>query len=54
MRKVCRLKNKSEDDFDEIELKLLNEKYPKFIVDAISSSNVKKTYRVLDNEIIIY
>ena len=48
------LKEEFKNDFYNIENKLLLLKYPKFIVDAISSSNVKKTYRVLDNEIIIY
>ncbi len=48
------LKDDSIKSFSEVENRLLRLKYPKFVVDAISSNEVTKTYRVLDNEIIIY
>lgn len=48
------IKSKFNKDFDEVEQKLLNEKYPKFIVDAINQNNVTKYFEVKDNEIIIH
>ena len=47
------LKNKSEDDFDEIELKLLNEKYPKFIVEGIKNSKTKRDVFIKDNSLVV-
>ena len=48
------IKSKFNKDFDEVEQRLLNEKYPKFIVDAINQNNVTKYLEVKDNEIIIH
>ena len=48
------IKSKFNDEFDEVEQKLLNEKYPKFIVEAINQNNVTKYVEVKDNEIIIH
>ena len=49
------LKNNFYDEFNDIEHKLLNEKYPLFIVNGIySSSDIKREVEVLPNEIRIY
>lgn len=48
------LKEEFKNDFYNTENRLLLLKYPKFIVNGIMSDNVKKTYRILDNEIIVY
>jgi len=49
------LKNNFYDEFNDIEQKLLNEKYPLFIVNGIySSSDIKREVEVLPNEIRIY
>lgn len=49
------LKNNFYDEFNDIEQKLLNEKYPLFIVNGIySSTDIKREVEVLPNEIRIY
>ena len=44
----------NKDLFKETELRLLNLKYPEFIVNALNNTEVKKYYYVKDNEVIIY
>lgn len=48
------LKNSSISTFNEIELKLLNEKYPKFIVDGIINSKTKRVVFISNNSLVIY
>ena len=47
------LRSSSEELFNEIELKLLNEKYPKFIVDGIKNSKTKRTVFIKNNSLVI-
>lgn len=47
------LKNNLLDLFDEVELKLLNLKYPKFIVDGIINSKTDRTIYINNNSLII-
>lgn len=48
------LKQNSVDKLNEVENKLLNLKYPKFIVEGINNSNVLKEYVINDYDLVIY
>lgn len=48
------LKKSSISTFNETELKLLNEKYPKFIVDGIINSKTKRVVFISNNSLVIY
>lgn len=47
------LKAGAEDLFKEVEIKLLNEKYPKFIVEGILSENTKRVIFIQNNSLVI-
>lgn len=46
-------KHSAYDIFSEVELKLLNEKYPKFIVDGIINSETKRVVYIKDNALVV-
>ena len=46
-------KNGFENQFKEIELKLLNEKYPKFVVNGIIKTSTKREMFIKDNSLVI-
>ena len=48
------LKMDSIEDFNAAEKRLLDLKYPSFVVEGILKDTVLKYYRILDNEIIVY
>ena len=47
------LKKGAEDLFNQVEIKLLNEKYPKFIVEGIINSDTKRSVYIENNSLVI-
>lgn len=46
-------KSNTEELFDEVEYRLLSEKYPKFVVDGIKNSNVVRDVYIMNNSLVI-